>query len=255
MPLFTDYSHRENFFFRLDPRTKLVWLVAVSVAGLTATNPLVPLGLIVASLATARAAELKLEAFRLLALAVAALAAPLLIIQVLFQPEGSRLVSVGSVDVTSGAIVTTLRIVLGLLCLSSAFVEFILWTHPMDLAQVMVRWGLPYRFAMLFGLGLRFFPVLEQELGSIMDAQAARGFDNQGFWTRGRQVVLVLVPFCLRSIRRSGEVALAMELRGYGYAPQRTFLRQVAFRRVDAMLTGGMVLLALGYALVRLSSA
>ena len=39
----------------------------------------------------------------------------------------------------------------------------------MELAQVLVRVGLQYRYAMLLGLALRFFPVLEQELAAIMD--------------------------------------------------------------------------------------
>jgi energy-coupling factor transport system permease protein len=237
VPLFTDYSHRENFFFALDPRTKLIWLAAVAIIGLTASSPVVPAALTVISLVAARIAGLDLRAFRLLMIAVASLAVPVLIIQAAFQPSGERLVALGPLELTSGAVLVTARVVFGLLCLSSAFLEFVLWTHPMDLAQVLVRAGLHYRYGMLLGLALRFFPVLEQELGSIMEAQAARGLENQGFWTRGMAVVYILVPFCLRSIRRSGEVALAMELRGYGYGPTRTFLSKVQFRRVDVTVS------------------
>jgi energy-coupling factor transport system permease protein len=94
--------------------------------------------------------------------------------------------------------------------------------------------------------------VLEQELKAIMEAQAARGLENQGFWTRGMGTVFILIPFCLRSIRRSGEVALAMELRGYGYGPTRTFLHRVAFRGTDLAVTVAIVGLFLAYWAVRL---
>ena len=252
VPLFTDYTHRENFFFALDPRTKLTWMVAVSAIGLTASSPLVPAVLTVCSLVAAQAAGLNLRAFRLLMMAIGVLAVPVLAIQVLFQPVGARLLSVGPLDITSGPFEVTAEVVLGLLCLSSAFLEFVLWTHPMELAQVLVRVGLGYRYSMLIGLALRFFPVLEQELKAIMEAQAARGLENQGFWTRGMGTVFILVPFCLRSIRRSGEVALAMELRGYGYSPTRTFLHPVAFGAKDAAVTGAITALFLAYWALRL---
>ena len=227
-------------------------MVAATVVGLTAPNPLVPAALILAIWGTAWAADLNLRAFRLLLIAIAILAVPVLVIQLLVQSTGSPLVLVGPFAVNSGALLTSLLVVLRLLCLSSAFVELVLWTHPMELAQVLVKAGLGYRYAMLFGLALRFFPVLEQELAAIMDAQAARGLENRGFWNRGAGLLYVLVPFCLRSIRRSGEVALAMELRGYGYAPTRTFLRQVAFRRADGVLTAIIVAAFLGYWAIRL---
>jgi energy-coupling factor transport system permease protein len=247
VPLFTDYTHSDNFFFTLDPRTKLTWMAAVSIVGLTAATPVVPALLTVGSLIAARAAGLNLRAFQLLMVAIGALVIPVLAIQVLFRPTGTRLLQVGPVDLTSGALDVTAQVVLGLLCLSSAFLEFVLWTHPMDLAQVLVRFGVKYRYAMLLGLALRFFPVLEQELNAIMDAQAARGLENQGFWTRGMGIVFILVPFCLRSIRRSGEIALAMELRGYGYSTTRTFLHRVAFRPTDLAVTGAIAGAFLAY--------
>ncbi len=234
-------------FCQLDPRTKLTWMVGTTVVGLTAPTPLVPAAITLVSLGAARAARLNLRAFQLLLGAVSVLAFPVFAIQVLFQPTGARLFGIGQIDVTAGALLVTAQVVLGLLCLSCAFVEFVLWTHPMELAQILVRYGLHYRYAMLLGLALRFFPVLEQELGAIMDAQAARGRENQGFWHRGQRLVFIMLPFCLRSIRRSGEVALAMELRGYGYAPTRTFVRQVSFRRTDAAVTGVIVAAFLAY--------
>jgi energy-coupling factor transporter transmembrane protein EcfT len=64
--------------------------------------------------------------------------------------------------------------------------------------------------------------------------------------------VFILVPFCLRSIRRAGEVALAMELRGYGYGPTRTFLHRVAFRASDVAVTVAIAALFMAYWAVRL---
>ena len=238
MPLFSDYTHRENFFFRLDPRTKLVWLGAVSLAGLTAPSPVIPALLALLVVVTGWRAGLELRAFQLLGQAVAILALPVFLLQAVFRPGGQSLAEVGPLVITSEPLQVTVQVVLGLLCLSLAFVQFVLWTHPTDLAQVLVQLGLRYRYAMLLSLALRFFPVLEQEIAAIMDAQAARGLELEGSVRRALRLVPIMLPLCLRTIRRSSEVALAMELKGYGYAPTRTFLRQIAFRPVDRAATG-----------------
>jgi energy-coupling factor transport system permease protein len=105
---------------------------------------------------------------------------------------------------------------------------------------------------MLAGLGLRFFPVLEEELAAILQAQAARGLELGSTTRRVLRLVPILLPFCLRSIRRAGDVALAMELRGFGFSPTRTFVRTIRFGRADAVVCCLLAALLIAYLLVRL---
>ena len=77
--------------------------------------------------------------------------------------------------------------------------------------------GFPWRKgAMVLGLSLSFFPLLIQEANEITIAQRARGvtFKKQ-WWKRMTGLLAMVVPLFVNSLRRSLEVAQAMEARGY----------------------------------------
>ncbi len=246
MPLFVDYRDRPTFFGRLDPRTKLLWLVVGELVALTAPHPVVSAVLIVVIVVTSWAAELDLRAFATITKATALVGVTLLVLQILFGPRGTPIARLGPLTVYGEALSLTGSVALLVLGAAMASLQFILWTHPTDLSQLLVKLGVPYRYGMLAGLGLRFFPVLEEELESIMQAQAARGLELDSTARRVLRLLPIMLPFCLRSIRRAGDVALAMELRGFGYAPTRTYLRHIVFRRSDALVCGALALLGGG---------
>jgi energy-coupling factor transporter transmembrane protein EcfT len=71
---------------------------------------------------------------------------------------------------------------------------------------------------MVFTLALRFVPTLAEELEKLLKAQAARGADirmGSNIISRTRQLVPVMVPLFLSTLRRSEELTEAMIARGY----------------------------------------
>jgi energy-coupling factor transport system permease protein len=186
-------------------------------------------------------ARLDLRRFLPITKAVVSLAVGVILIQSIFFDGNAPLFRIGPLGFhEQGAwigIVVTLR----LYCIVLTFLQFLMWTHPTDLALVLVGLRLPYRYAILAGITLRFFPILEEELGNIMAAQEARGLELRNPIRRALNILPIAVPFCLRTLRRANEVALAMELRGYGYCDQRTFLRSIRFRAADFAITAGLI--------------
>jgi energy-coupling factor transport system permease protein len=79
---------------------------------------------------------------------------------------------------------------------------------------------------MVLQVMLRFIPFLAQTAERIAKAQASRGAEwgvkTRGIWSRIRQVVPLIIPLFLISLRRSENMALAMDARAYGYLNQRT---------------------------------
>src|SRR5919201_4353938 len=135
MPLFTDYRPRDNLLGRLDPRTRLLWLVVAEVLALTSPHPLLSVALVAALVVTARAADLDLRAFATIARATALVGVTILVLQVLFGPRGTLLAELGPVAIYQEAVSLTVAVVLLVLAAAMASLQFILWTHPADLSQ------------------------------------------------------------------------------------------------------------------------
>jgi energy-coupling factor transport system permease protein len=86
---------------------------------------------------------------------------------------------------------------------------------------------------------LRFIPFLAQTAERIAKAQASRGGNwsnkTRNVITRIRQVVPLLIPLFVISLRRAENMALAMDARAYGYLPQRTSYHEFKLRRSDVL--------------------
>ncbi len=239
--MLASYASQESFFYRLDPRTKVTWLVVALVACFALDLIPVDLALIALVLGSSRAAKLELRRFLPISMAFSVLAVGMVLVQTVFSVGGDVFYRLGPVDFHSQGLSLAVHGTLRLYCMVLLFLQFTMWTHPTDLSQVLVKVGLPYRYAMLTGLALRFLPVLEEELESIFEAQGERGVDLRGPLRKALALVPITVPLCLRTLRRANEVALAMELRGYGFGPNRTFLRPIVYRPADYAVTAALM--------------
>jgi energy-coupling factor transport system permease protein len=96
-----------------------------------------------------------------------------------------------------------------------------------------------YDFVMIIQVTLRYFPLLAQTAERIAKAQASRGADWQpagwNFVRRIRQIIPILVPLFITSLRRAENMALAMDVRGYGSLPTRSSMVTLRFHRADAL--------------------
>ena len=240
--MLASYASQGGFFHRLDPRTKLLWLVTALVVCFAFDLIPVDLALIALVLGSSRAAKLWLRRFLPITGMFCALAVGMILVQTVFSVGGDVFYRLGPVELHSQGPFIAVRATLRLYCMVLLFLQFTMWTHPTDLSQALVKVGLPYRYAMLTGLALRFLPVLDDELEGIFEAQGERGVDLRGPLRKALALVPITVPFCLRTLRRTNEVALAMELRGYGFRPRRTYLRTIAYRRADYAVTTALAI-------------
>lgn len=152
-----------------------------------------------------------------------------------------------SLNQIESAIAMTLRFIV----LASSFSVFFLTTSPDHLGLALEESHVPYEFAFAFTTAVRFVPVLAEEAQTIMDAQKARGLEMEkgNFLTRIRNYIPVLIPLIVSSIRRSLELAEAMESRAWGAAKKRTNLYELKLHRGDfaLLLISIMILIAAVY--------
>lgn len=100
--------------------------------------------------------------------------------------------------------------------------------------------------SLMMTIALRFIPTLFLEAEALMKAQISRGadFDSRNLLKRGRSFLPLLIPLFITAFRRSDELALAMESRGYSQGEGRTRLQELKLARND-WLTGALTFFVL----------
>ena len=160
----------------------------------------------------------------------------------LFTP-GNTLVTLGPFVITSdGAwLVVGFSSIFVLIFLASQLVA--LTTSPVALAEgislllrPLRRFRLPAdEFALMTLVALRFLPVLIDEANQLIKAQQARGasFSGGSLRKRSRALVALLIPMLHGALRRAGELAVALESRGYAVAGEQTMLHESRLQARD----------------------
>lgn len=92
-----------------------------------------------------------------------------------------------------------------------------------------------HEFAMLMTIALRFIPTLTDETSKIMNAQKARGadFSSGGLIKRAKALIPIIIPLFVSSFRRADELATAMECRCYRGGEGRTRMKKLKFKVKD----------------------
>ncbi len=131
--------------------------------------------------------------------------------------------------------------------MTTAVFVFFRTTAPEDLADALVKAGVPYVFAFILTTAMQYVPVLARKMTDIMDAQRARGIRLERDWASIRNYSALFAPLLVQSFTLGDQLAEAMEARGFG-APRRTFARNFSFGARDyALLLLGAFLIALGW--------
>lgn len=244
------YFPTNSILHRIDPRMKIAGLT-ILVLALTFSTTRIGLGIgIVALLLGIVLSKVKLG------FALKGLLPPLpwllviAIIQVFFvvgSADTPALWTIGKVQITMAGIwagITLLLRFTGLiLCLSLA--SFCISTSEMIQGLALLLKPLnrlkihTMDFVMMLQVMLRFIPFLAQTAERIAKAQASRGANwgskTRSLFVRIRQVVPLIIPLFVISLRRAENMALAMDARAYGYLEQRTSLYEFKLRWVDTL--------------------
>jgi energy-coupling factor transport system permease protein len=255
VPVLTTYAYRDSFVFRLDPRVKIAWLAVMLLVSITTSRPALLAGYLMLILLAAALAGVPFIHLWPTVRAMLSVAAVIVFIQLFLHPGPHPLLQVGGIRLYREGLPIGLEVALRIYCIVLASLLTFIWMDPTALTLLLLKTGLNYRYAMLVGLSLRTFPLLERELGKIYDSQQARGMELRGTLRKLVRLLPVMMPFVLRALRRANEIAVSMELRGFGYRQQRTWQRTIALGPWDRIVLAGLGVVAVAYAALRLSEA
>ncbi len=164
-------------------------------------------------------------------------------LNMLFIKTGREIFSLGFVHITTGGILTAIKLCARLILLIMGSSILTLVTTPIALTEGIERLLRPFKkigvpsheIAMMMSIALRFIPTLIEELDKIKKAQTARGadFDTGGLVKKARAMIPLLVPLFVSAFRRADELAMAMEARCYRGDINRTKMRELVYCRRD----------------------
>lgn len=255
------YYEKNSPIHKLDPRTKLLFMVAFIVCIFLASDIYAYVMLIGITL-------LSVFVSRVPILMVIKGLKPIVIIVIItgilniFWTDGTTVVAQWTVipdfwtitlykESLLRAGVLALRIVILMACTS---LYFSYTTTPIELTDG-IETGLSplkkikvpvHEFAMMMTIALRFIPTLVDETTKIMNAQKARGadFSSGGLIKRAKALIPIIIPLFVSSFRRADELATAMECRCYRGGVGRTRMKVLKMKVKDyvfILLTGGMI--------------
>ena len=251
------YYNKASVIHQMDCRTKLAGTLLYIIALFFVENPIVYIPCLVYLLILYRLAAIPwsyiLKGLRGFAL--------LLLFTFVFQSlitDGRALFSIGIFTVSQEGLLKAVRLVsrIVLMVLMASLLAYT--TTPKQMAAglekslgFLEKIKVPvYEMAMMVSIAFRFIPVFIEEVNIIMDAQASRGVDfhSGNVVKRMGKVMPLVVPLFVSAIRRSADLAMAMEARGYTDAGSRTRYRELVYTSKDR--TAYLVILVMTSAVI-----
>jgi energy-coupling factor transport system permease protein len=249
MKMLYQFSAGKSFFHSLDPRSKLIFIICYMIAAFLFPYPWwMFLGVIVLIWVFAK---IPLSSYWVFVLYMLPLMFTLTLIQTLSGPAphvvlfGKELTFLSLPGLQIGT-----RISFRLATTGIGFILFSMTTDPFDFGLSLYHAKLPYRFSYMIAFALRFFPLLQEELFVIRSALQARAYGAIGTSNPIKMVQglgVSVIPLGVGALRRSQDIALAMERRGLGFPDQlgttRVIFRDVRLRFWDFVLIAIAILL------------
>ena len=247
------YYPADSVVHRMDPRVKIILLIAVIVAVFLAGNLLAFVPVIAFLIVVTKLSKVPVK-MMLKGLKPLRLILILTFVLNLFFLQGETvLLDLGFAQIKQESLVLAVHYSLRLILLVLFSSLLTLTTPPITLTDGLERLLSPLRvihfpaheMAMMMSIALRFIPTLMEEADKIMKAQTARGadFESGNLIARAKAMVPLLVPLFVSAFRRAGDLAMAMEARCYHGGEGRTRLRVLKCEKRDYIACAVVALL------------
>ncbi|MDO8124545.1 MAG: energy-coupling factor transporter transmembrane component T [Candidatus Hermodarchaeota archaeon] len=260
-----EYIPGDDFFHRRDPRTKIFMAISIVIMSVWFNDPVWLISLFIFELLILKLARIPLSKiagfirgifpvavmyfiFNLI-LPPVRVADPLVVFYLVFWTFPPLFpITVESVVWGIGALFRFLIILV--------MIRTVLMLTPIrDLILALTKLRVPPEFALAVSIGLGYLPVLIDENRRIKEAQQARGWEYEFRNPAKRFSALLtkmLIPSIANSMRRTRDIATAIESRGFGYNLRaRTYLHEIKMKTGDYLVIFIFLGLLLAAAFVR----
>lgn len=132
----------------------------------------------------------------------------------------------------------------------ASVMAFALSTTPSEFAAGLNKIGLSYKISTVVSLAYRTIPDIAEDFTNIRNSMMMRGLELEGknvsVFTKLKNFVLLLVPLIFTAFGKVGNIANAMDLRGYGKKKKRTYYAENDPTKGDKIIRTLTVILLAG---------
>lgn len=255
------YFPGKSIIHRLDPRTKLLFLV-VYIAALFVAASWISYGVMLSFLIFVIAvSQIPLKSILRGMKPLVFILVFTAILNIFFTGGETVLVEFWGLSITKEGIIRAVFMISRIMMLITGTFLLTYTTSPIALTDglesllgPLKKIRLPvHELSMMMCIALRFIPTLIEETDKIMSAQKARGadFETGNIFKRVRALVPILVPLFISAFRRADELATAMECRCYQGGKGRTKMKLLRYHRSDLLAFLTAILLLTGMIVLR----
>lgn len=216
-----------TFTSKWDPRTKIVIVLCLSSLGVFIQKIDILFIVLLISLITSLLVKSNLFSIIKKIKRVLYLFILIAIIQSIFTPAGKPIISIGDFSLlTLEGLEKGIQFVLrmGIIIISATILGT---SNSRDIVQGLIQWRIPYEIAFMVSVGIRFLPMLTEEIKDSVNAIQLRGIELQEipFKRKLKMYSYIFTPIVSSSIFKAQNLSVAMEARAFRVFPNRTSYR------------------------------
>jgi energy-coupling factor transport system permease protein len=222
----------------MDPRTKLIIVMCLSTLGLFFTDvyklsAVFVIGIIVSKILGGNLYALLVRIRKIIYLLFF-----IVVIQSFFTKGGSPILSIGDFNIiTDIGLEKGLGYFLRVLIIITSGV-IITTSRDREMIQGIVQFGLPYEFAFMTAVGIKFMPLLVEEFKDTYTAIQLKGIEIKSLPLIERFKIssYILTPVIASTINKGKKLSISVESRGFRVYDKRTSLVNLKFCNIDYLL-------------------
>ncbi len=252
--IFGRFIPGDSFIHRLDPRSKLLFVLGFIIIVFLANNTITYALLLAFTFLVILVSRIRLYFLVNGLKPVLILMIFTFLLHLFFTQEGNLLWEWRFINIYEEGLRQGIYISVRFLVLVFMTTVLTLTTSPISITDGLETLLDPFKkvklpvheLALMMSIALRFIPTLMDETDKIMKAQMARGSDLSAgsLSQRLKAVVPLLVPLFVSAFKRAEDLATAMEVRGYRGGEGRTRYRQLKWDLEDTVALLSLVVLA-----------
>lgn len=234
---------------KLDPRTKLITVLCISTLGLVIKDRGYLATVLILTIIVAKSYRVDLKrSFKKIKSLIYVLVL-IAIIQSIFSQGGEVLFSIRNFTIlTTRGLEKGLEFIFRMMIIIFS-ATIITTSNSREIVQGFVQWGLPYDIAFMVALGIRFLPILSQEIKDSLTAIQLRGVDIKTIPIRKRISVYsyIFTPILVGTLLKAEKLSTAIEMRGFRAYDNRTSYLILKMSKWDYIVISISILFTICY--------
>lgn len=221
------YVKRDSLIHKIDPVTKIIYVFVSVISPFILSTLIFSTSLTLINLLFLLLGRVVKKVIPIISFVFIIILTIFIIQGMFYDANQTELFSLFNLNFYVEGILYAARISVRAINVLLAFSLLILTTPPAEMIESLVRRGMPAKLGYIMHSVLQIIPMMSSNASIIMDAQRARGMETEGsLWVRIKAFIPLIGPLVMSSLVNTHERSIALEVRGFSAATQKTFLHQ-----------------------------